>query len=64
MINIIVVTRITTTSIGTAEGFHDYVNATTNLSQRTIEHGLASIENDFDEILAFPGAAAKIIKAA
>ena len=64
MINIRVVTRITTTCVGTAEDFRDYVNTTTNLSQRTIEHGLASIENEFDEMLAFPGAVVKIIKAA
>lgn len=63
MINIRVVTPITTAGFSTAEGFREYVDPTTNLSQKTIEHGPASIENEFDEMLAIPDTVAKIIEA-
>ena len=63
MINIRVVTPLTTAGFSTEEGFREYVDATTNLSQRTIEHGPASIENEFDEMLAIPDTVAKIIEA-
>ncbi len=63
MINIRVVTPITTTGFSSEEGFREYVDSTTVLSQRTIEHGPASIENEFDEMLAIPDTVAKIIEA-
>lgn len=58
-----VVTPITTHGFSTAEGFRAYVDPATQLSQVDLEHGPASIESEFDAMLATPETVARVIAA-
>jgi allantoin racemase len=61
--NIRIITPITTHGFASADQFADIIRSDTNLSHVEIDHGPASIESDYDEMLAQPDTVAKIIEA-
>jgi allantoin racemase len=58
-----IVTPITTHGFASIDEFLPLVRADTELSHVEIDHGPASIESDFDEMLATPATVARIIEA-
>lgn len=58
-----VITPITTHGFASAEGFLDIIRSDTELSHVELDFGPASIESDYDEMLATPDTVAKIIEA-
>ncbi|NJK81474.1 MAG: hydrogenase expression protein HupH [Chloroflexaceae bacterium] len=58
-----VITPITTHGYSPLDGFREYVDAATVLSQVELDHGPASIECEFDEMLAAPATVARAIAA-
>lgn len=58
-----IVTPITTHGFASIDAFLPLVRSDTELSHVEIEEGPASIESDFDEMLATPATVAKIIEA-
>jgi allantoin racemase len=58
-----IVTPITTHGFASADQFTDIIRPDTELSHVEIEHGPASIESDYDEMLSQPDTVAKIIEA-
>ncbi len=58
-----VITPITTHGFASVDGFLDIIRPDTELSHVELDHGPASIESDFDEMLATPDTVAKIIEA-
>jgi allantoin racemase len=58
-----VITPITTHGFATIDGFLDIIRSDTDLSHVELDYGPASIESDFDEMLATPDTVAKIIEA-
>jgi allantoin racemase len=58
-----IITPITTHGFSSAEEFLPLVRADTELSHVEIEHGPASIESDFDDMLATPATVARIMEA-
>ncbi len=58
-----IVTPITTKDFSNFADLAPYVRADTSLSEVGIDHGPASIESDYDEMLATPATVARIIEA-
>ncbi|MEA2514079.1 MAG: allantoin racemase [Thermomicrobiales bacterium] len=58
-----VITPITSHGFASAEDFASIIRSDTELSHVEIDHGPASIESDYDEMLATPDTVAKIIQA-
>lgn len=58
-----VITPITTHGFASVDDFTAIVRPDTELSHVEIDHGPASIESDFDEMLATPDTVAKIVEA-
>ncbi|MCA9876456.1 MAG: hypothetical protein KC442_01695 [Thermomicrobiales bacterium] len=58
-----IITPITTTGFASIKPFLPLVRSDTELSHVQIEHGPASIESDYDEMLATPATVARIIEA-
>ena len=58
-----IITPITTVGFASIEPFLPLVRSDTELSHVQIEFGPASIESDYDEMLATPATVARIIEA-
>jgi allantoin racemase len=58
-----VITPITTHGFASADDFAAIIRSDTELSHVEIDHGPASIESDYDEMLATPDTVAKIVEA-
>ena len=58
-----IITPITTSGFASIEPFLPLVRSDTDLSHVEIEYGPASIESDYDEMLATPATVARIIEA-
>jgi allantoin racemase len=58
-----IITPITTHGLASVDTFLPLVRSDTELSHVEIDHGPASIETDFDEMLAAPATVARIIEA-
>ncbi len=58
-----IITPITTHGFASMDEFLPLIRSDTELSHVEIEHGPASIESDFDEMLATPATVARIIEA-
>jgi allantoin racemase len=58
-----IITPITTHRFATVDAFLPLIRSDTELSHVEIDHGPASIESDYDEMLATPATVARIIEA-